>query len=123
MLGSPLLTEAGGRLSFPTGHRKSLGWDWLAPKWPDSGPEPSLHCLACAVLSTQWARHSVAPVGKVLVQTPLAARRLGAGRQVETLGGGRTGRGRDQGVWGRGGSVMFPKPSGEIGPRLPSPLH
>ena len=114
MLGTPLLTEAGGRLSFPTGPRKSLGWDWLAPKWPNSGPEPSLHCLACAVLSTQWARHSVAPVGKVLVQTPLIARRLG---------GGRTGRGRDQGVWGRGGSVMFPKPSGEIGPRLPSPLH
>lgn len=87
---------------MPTGRRKSLGWDWLAPRWPDSGPEPSLHCMACAVLSTQWARCSVEPVGKVLVHTPLTARRLGAGRQVEMLGRGHTGRDHDQGVWGRG---------------------
>ena len=39
--------------------------------------EPSLHCMACAVLSTQWARCSAEPVGKVLVHTPLTARRLG----------------------------------------------
>lgn len=121
MLGSPLLTEARGRLSFPTGHRKSLGWDWLAPKWPDSGPEPSVRCLACAVLSTQCARHSVAPAGKVLVQTPLTARRLGAGRQVEMLGGGRTGRGRDQGVWGQGAASCFPSPMVRLAPGFQAP--
>lgn len=120
VLGSPLLTEARGRLSFPTGHRKSLGWDWLAPSGL-TRPEPSLRCLACAVLSTQWARRSVAPAGKVLVQTPLTARRLGSGRQVETLGGGCTGRGRDQGVWGRGAASCCPNPLVRLAPGFQAP--
>lgn len=72
--------------------------------------------MACAVLSTQWARRSVEPLGKVLVQTLLTARRLGVGRQVEMLGRGHTGRGCDQGVWGGGAASCCPSPVVRLAP-------